>query len=191
MQILPSAPTDNIFKFMAITGAWLVASYLFLLVFMVYVSDRESDSSRHRTNIEFAQSLVRKIDLRLRSLEKKQFYENKIPDLIPGQLMPAEEIEYLTTVKGRWNHYVKQHEYNESNRQLSNAYQFLFYNKYMAIGVTSTLVVSLSLLLFGLLGWWNDQKKQDEIQAIELDTKKVQLAQLRRIQGYKDPRLKR
>jgi hypothetical protein len=197
MQILPSPPTDNLFKFMTVSGAWLFAGCIALLGFAIYSQLKESDSISYRSHIEYGQSVVREIDRRLDSISKGKLGENKPLQLCPDRQTPVQEMECLTQVKERWGRSIKEYEQQQAVGEYEYAVRKLVTTKDFSYVYMGIFFVATVLLVFGILGWLKNQKmqnellakdldikkKQDDVLGVELDIKKLQLIQLKQTQG--------
>ncbi|RBC02804.1 hypothetical protein C3E97_008600 [Pseudomonas sp. MWU12-2115] len=94
MQWLPSPPTDNLYKFMAIFGLWLLLGLLLLFAWFGYMNFKLDEESRDNQHYYFSKNMKLDISRRLASLEANNSGENKL-EWVPENSSPDQEKSFL------------------------------------------------------------------------------------------------
>lgn len=176
MKGIPSTPTDNIYKFMAISGLWFIAGLLALYVWLVNVQI-QLDKDRERSQAYFISvNMERDIKRRLDSIEKEAFDENRL-DWVPENFSVEEEKNFLTMVQK--NH----HETIAENKDVldSNPGEELQLIKRwdirLAFGVYVSLMVGLTW--FGFSRWVTKTHRVEEgLRELDFEIKEKTLEKL-------------
>lgn len=100
MNFLPKPPTDNLYKFVAILGLWMIIFTMaigFFINFMTYQIDQETEAVVRLMGYD---SKLSRIERRLQSIEAGELGEN-ILEAAPVHDGSEEEMSYLADVKDR------------------------------------------------------------------------------------------
>jgi len=81
MQWLPSPPTDNIYKLLAVFGLWLIAGALTLVSIFTYLDYRFQKETREESHHSQTEQMVNDFTKRIEALEKGTPELHKIADL--------------------------------------------------------------------------------------------------------------
>lgn len=81
MQWLPSPPTDNIYKLLAVFGLWLIAGALTLVSIFSYLDYRFQKETREESHHSQTEQMVNDFTKRIEALEKGTPELHKIADL--------------------------------------------------------------------------------------------------------------
>ncbi|AZF07763.1 hypothetical protein [Pseudomonas sp. R5-89-07] len=81
MQWLPSPPTDNIYKLLAVFGLWLIAGALTLFSIFSYLDYRSQKETREESYHSQTERMVNSFTKRIRALEEGTPELHKIADL--------------------------------------------------------------------------------------------------------------
>ena len=94
MQILPSLPTDNIYKLKAIAGLWMLAGFVVLGFWSVYWQYQLEVQTRHTMSYYSSVNTERDVLARMKSMREGKFNEN-ILKWVPPNLTISEEQNLL------------------------------------------------------------------------------------------------
>jgi len=100
MNFLPKPPTDNLYKFVAILGLWMLVFTVaigFFINFMIYQIEQETETVARLMGYD---SKLSRIERRLQSIEDGELDQN-IVDTSPVNDGSQEELNYLIDLKGR------------------------------------------------------------------------------------------
>jgi len=92
---IPSTPTDNIYKFMAISGLWFIAGFIALYIWLVNTQIQLDKESLRSQSYFFSVNMERNIKTRLGSINNEKFDENRL-DWVPASYTPEQENKFLT-----------------------------------------------------------------------------------------------
>ena len=95
MKGIPSTPTDNIYKFMAISGLWFIAGFIALYIWLVNTQIQLDKEALKSQAYFFSVNMERKIKNRLDSIEKGKLDENRL-DWVPASYTPEQEKIFLS-----------------------------------------------------------------------------------------------
>jgi hypothetical protein len=95
MNWFPTPPTDNLYKFLAVLGAWGMLFVLALLVLLSYQNYEHAEYNKKLSFLYSEQSWLQKAELRLKSLKENRPGENSIPS-ISTSFSPKDEALFLT-----------------------------------------------------------------------------------------------
>jgi len=87
---IPSAPTDNIYKFMAISGLWFIAGFIALYIWSVNTQIQLDKEILKAQSYFFSIKIERTIKKRLESIKKEEFDRNRL-DWVPASYKPEQE----------------------------------------------------------------------------------------------------
>jgi len=94
MKGLPNPPTDNIYKFMAISGLWLFVGFVVLYIWLVSVQIQLDKDSVRLQSYYFSVNIKRNIERRLSSIEKKEYDKSRL-DWVPSSWSVGQEVLFL------------------------------------------------------------------------------------------------
>jgi hypothetical protein len=92
---IPSTPTDNIYKFMAISGLWFIAGFIAIYLWLVTTQIQLDKEALKSQQYYFSVNMERKIEKRLASIENKNFGENSL-DWVSVSYTPKQEKEFIS-----------------------------------------------------------------------------------------------
>ncbi len=93
-----SPPTDNLYKYMAITGLWLLLGFSFLILFTFYNSYMLEGRSNLTTSLTGRQRWLTDIEARITSLKVGDFDKNKLDFL--GSIYKNKPKQELLVLEG-------------------------------------------------------------------------------------------
>lgn len=177
MNILPSPPTDNIYKFCAIIGAWLCTLSIAAIAFIVYTTMQHLDFSLQRSNNSLSKYYLQQIEKRTKSIEKGELSKNII-EWSPFKDGSENEINFLK---------VASRNHSESIRELDSkavSDTDLVFKIIDNLGLKSCIPIlaafSFLLMLWGFKKWYNElQTKIDNGANIDLAIKDLNLKKIR------------
>lgn len=178
MNFFPTPPTDNLYKFCAIFGAWLVAAVVALFMFLGYVkydSEKQFIAQTHhfRTTNNYQSVLDR-----LESIEKGNFGENII-EWIPVSDGSEQEVQGLLQIKANYERAIK--EYEETVRtDYRAAFDIVEATGFIWL-ICILITMAFLCFYFGFKLWYiKVQKVSDELMLTDLEIKRLTLRQLER-----------
>ena len=190
MNPLPSPPTDNLYKFMALSGVWLM---VFLLAFYAWLMNADYEIRAEAKELKAfitAQSSLRNIQARLASVRAGHLGENRLV-WIPKEWPIEQEVHVLSEVASSHQQTVETYQksnhnkYEESLDRLSSMGSTWFLVSYVA--------AAFGLTYTGFALWYRRVQKPNEVAArIELDIKNTSLRKVeperKQIQRHRHPR---
>lgn len=94
MNGIPIAPTDNMYKFMAISGLWFFAGFIAFYIWLVNV-DIQLEKEKLRTQAYFVSvNMEREIENRLKSIKDGKVSENRL-DWVPASFTSEQETLFI------------------------------------------------------------------------------------------------
>jgi hypothetical protein len=95
MKGIPSTPTDNIYKFMAISGLWFIAGFIALYIWSVNIQIQLDKEALKSQSYFFSVNMERKINRRLKSIEKGEYELNRL-DWVHSSYTPKQEKFFIS-----------------------------------------------------------------------------------------------
>ncbi|WP_218396777.1 hypothetical protein [Alteromonas lipotrueae] len=95
MKGIPSTPTDNIYKFMAISGLWFIAGFIALCIWLINTQIQLDKEGLKSQSYFFSVNMERKIKRRLESIENNEFDKNRL-DWVNSSFTPEREKLFIT-----------------------------------------------------------------------------------------------
>lgn len=96
MNWFPTPPTDNLYKFLAIIGAWGMLFVVGFFVTLNYQNYEYAEFNKKTSLIYADESWIRKAELRVKSLKEGRDGDNAIPE-ISNRFAPMDELVFLTS----------------------------------------------------------------------------------------------
>ncbi|WP_154124057.1 hypothetical protein [Grimontia hollisae] len=175
MKVFPAPPTDNLYKFMAITGSWLMALVVVLFMFIGYINhDLERATVQQQSYMNSLKAL-RGIELREESIRNGDLTENILP-WVPVSDGSNRELEYLNDRKEEHQKYISNVEENQIDYgrwfdlvEATGAMWFIY----------GIVAIGWSCFYFGFRGWYTKvQKHADETVLLEKTIKELTIKQI-------------
>jgi hypothetical protein len=171
MNWFPTPPTDNLYKFLAVLGAWGVLFVLALLVLLTYQNHEHAEYNKKLSFLYSEQSWLQKAELRLKSLKENRLGENLLPS-ISGSFSPKNEELFLE------NAAVLSRERLSELKELArhppeNIFPFLASIHFDQL-LLGTLPLVFGSLYFGFRQWLALQRISDELLRLDLTLKRKQ-----------------
>lgn len=94
MRWIPSVPTDNLYKFMAVSGMWMAFGLIVFFGWLVSIDIQMAKESKEAQAYFFSANMISQIDRRIASLDAGKIDENGIPG-ISTSLDPDQERRFL------------------------------------------------------------------------------------------------
>jgi len=177
MQILPSLPTDNIYKLKAIAGLWMLAGFVVLGFWSVYWQYQLEVQTRHTMSYYSSVNTERDVLARIKSMREGKFNEN-ILKWVPPNLTISEEQNLLKIALENHRRTIALYK-KEAEEERGN---FLFYLGENVIIATLSVYVLLMcyLLFFGFDRWYRQvQKPYEQALAADFEIKKLTMEKMR------------
>jgi len=169
---IPTPPTDDLWKFCAITGIWILCGLSVLMSFTVYVLDKSYDRTAAVTQEAITSSYVRCMDTRIDELRSnKQQSVDPCVERNNFQNMSLQDLEHFKEVVSArlpgMEQDVKDNKSDTYFRWLKRAYVYTW----LPFG----LVASLVMVYLGFRGWAKGQKLAAKSLDLDLRIKAQQL----------------
>lgn len=150
MNWTPSIPTDNLYKFMAVTGLWLLIGVLMLLGWLIKL---DVDIQRHSKEAQAyfsSVSMLHSIKLREGSIAAGRLEENRLPGLYRYENIKDEE-RFLAKAAEAQEAAVSKHAYVLDEHP---GYQLILLDRWdVKAFVIAYIVLAAFLFYFGFKGW--------------------------------------
>ncbi|QHS13189.1 hypothetical protein [Shewanella sp. Arc9-LZ] len=175
MNFFPKPPTDNLYKFLAITGTWLVAIVTAFFMYLGYLTFELKKLNYEQSRMMFSESVVREIDRRLKSISEDKLDEN-ILDWTPRS-EGSDEVQFITQIKQSHLQRVKDY---DSKPKPDYGYQFDLVKETGFINIVYGIIfLAVSCFYFGFRGWYSKiQKPMDLGLKLDLKIKEVSIEKM-------------
>lgn len=176
MEILPSPPTDNIYKFAAILGAWFAAVLLGIFVVFSYVTYQSSEGMQRTVvrgqdmNSEF------QVSQRLEAIDSGRFSDARLTWMSPN-ISIDQERKMLSDLQTRLRTSIDQFEERPEDPVVKHFKEFTA----SRLEWTLFIVVFFAVIptLWGFLRWYQRiQLPSERMLTIELQIKELEFARL-------------
>lgn len=180
IPFLPSPPTDNLYKFMAIFGAWALLILMVFLMGVDYLAFESKVEAQQTTAYYRAAHNVQLIQDRLAAIQAGRLNDAIVPW---APLHDGSDSEKAFLQDGLQNNqtYVTRHK-DDANRddvqtswQILSAIHGLFY-------ILVFVGVGIFCLVLGFYRWWRIQRVSDDLQDSQLKFQKMTNQKLQRKQ---------
>lgn len=186
MKFLPAPPTDNLYKYAAITGLWLSLGFSALFVYFIDTSNRLQDYYQHSLWVHKDKQFIDSAEKRIRSLQANKEQENKM-EYISDTFDASQELVFLKNsiplvqrkIEENTNAMAKLGDPESDWKRFERAF----------LGAWLPAAIGLSLLLsYGGFRLWygRTQKRADELLVLELEYKREALRQIHRSRWKKN-----
>ncbi|SYZ83251.1 Uncharacterised protein [Vibrio paracholerae] len=178
MTFFPTPPTDNLYKFCAIFGAWLVAAVVALFVLLEYVTyDLEKQSLAQMHHFRTTSNYQKIVD-RLSSIEQGDLGENII-EWLPNSDGSVQEVKHLHEIKSNYQKLIEEYE-NEVRIDYGEIIEVVDATRIMWL-IYVLIGLAAFCFYFGFKYWYvKVQKVSDELMQKDLAIKRLTLEQLER-----------
>lgn len=176
MQILPTLPTDNIYKLKAIAGLWMLAGFVVLGFWSVYWQYQLEVQTRHTMSYYSSINTERDILARVKSIQAGNLNQN-ILKWTPPYLAIPEEQKLLETALENHRKIIAMYK-KEAEEERGN---FLFYlgEKSIITFISIYVLIMSYLLLFGFGRWYRlVQKPSEQSLAAENEIKRLTIEKI-------------
>lgn len=180
MNPFPTIPTDNLYKFMALSGLWILFGILALMILLIYQIHENEKFTKKQSTIYTDQSSIREYTRRINSISAGKTSENLIPYISDHFKKIKDELSYEKDVVKSNQDEIKRFSTEIKNRPASI---FRSFESLSSVNETYTLITFVTLYLSGcilaIIGFRNWRKIQlvaNEIQKCDLELKRLQLA---------------
>lgn len=177
MNFLPKIPTDNLYRFMAISGVWMMGFVIIFIMYIGYLKYQIEKESAEVNNYYTSKYLSLQIKYRLESISKGEIGKNII-DIIPVKDGSINEITYLKKLDEILHKEIQ--EYKENNK----AYYFRNFELIEETGliwvITALSSISIIFLFFGFK-YWNIhiQKPKNELILKDIEIRKLTITKMK------------
>lgn len=173
MKIIPTAPTDNLYKFMAIFGLSLTVILAAVLVWFSYLSYLGSKELEATQSYYYSQDTVRQVTVRMTAITEGRLNENKL-DWVPAYEKPSDEMKFLKLV------YENHQKSMAESEPVMNRKSGQYFEVLEAMGIQWILpaytVVCILLAVIGFERWYvKIQRPADKLAPFEFRIKETEL----------------
>lgn len=183
MNWLPTPPTDNLYKFLAIFGTWGLLFVFGSLLALSYQNHEHAEFNKKLMSVYSEEGWLRKAEARVKSLKENRVGENTIPE-ISSRFPPKEELLFLSSAIDLSKERLAQ--LKEITKQPpENIFPFLasIHFDWWLLGV---LGGTLACFYFGFRQWLVLQRTSDELLQLDLTLKKAQVKASNRGRFHRD-----
>ena len=194
LRPLPAIPTDNIYKFFAILGLWMMLGVAALLGWFIYLDFQLEDQSIASRAYYSSLNSLEDIESRLNSIEQGEFDQNKL-DWIPSNWDIEQEKHALTFAQDNHTETISNNKW-AIKREVGKELRYLEHPAIISAGV-AYIAIAVFLFYFGFKGWkiqvhdLDVEIKQANIQLVKLSNKKLELEIKSLQRGLRHPFLPR
>ncbi len=179
MTFLPKPPTDNIYKFAALSGTWILALIIGYYLFLGYLNLNLKKESVQQNTLFTSQSMIKKIDKRLLAIYEKRLEDDKL-NWVPNSDGSVQEESFLKKQKEIHNKKVSKYQPLVQKAEFKNLASLLF--------KTGAHLVFLIFIPIGVFLVWQGykqwyvriQKPIDNQYKYDLEIKKLTIEKLNR-----------
>lgn len=171
MRPLPAIPTDNIYKFFAILGLWMMLGVVALFGWFIYLDFQLEDQSIASRAYYSSVNSVEEIESRLNSIEQGEFDQNKL-DWVPASWDIEQEKHALAVAKDNHTKSISSNKW-AIETEVGKELKYLGHPVVVFSGVVY-IAIAVFLFYIGFRGW----KIQVHDLDVELKQANIQLAKL-------------
>jgi hypothetical protein len=172
MNWLPTPPTDNLHKYIALNGLWFIYGVLALLTVLHYQNFEHEEFNKRQSSLFSKQDAVRKFESRINSLANGKLTENNIPG-ISSHFNPKEEKVFLENAIVLNQQDISS--LSEETKKPPTSWFSLLVHFHVDKFLVVFLGVGLVLTYCGFRSWAKSQRVVDEIQRHDLALKRFHL----------------
>ncbi len=177
MNFLPKPPTDNIYKFAALSGTWILVLIIMYYLFLGYLNINLEKESMQVRVLFSSQSMIEKIENRLLAIKEKRL-EDSILSWTTFTDGSEQEISYLNKMKKIHEEKVKKYQPLVDERKF-NGIAFLVFETGAHIVFIIFIPVGVLLVWQGYKQWYiKIQKPIDRQYKYDLMIKKITIKKL-------------
>lgn len=179
MQILPAPPTDNIYKFAAITGIWFAVALAVIFLGLAYVKDQNIIERQRSSNYDYAVAQVALIARRLDFIASGNEDSGRLvwmPISVPVEAEKPQLDNLLREYRATVTTYeaTPRSEVVQRSEQLVIVVSYWFYVVFALI-----IVLAVVLTIFGFGGWYRYvQRPAERLLEVELKLRHAELKKL-------------
>jgi len=151
MQILPTLPTDNIYKLKAIAGLWMLAGLFAFVLWFVYWQYQLEVQTRHTISYYSAVNTERDVLARIKSIQNGLLNENKLK-WIPLGLSVTDEQNLLKFALANNRKIIAL--YKREVEEERGGFLFFLDEKAIIFAMSAYVLTMLYLLFFGFERWY-------------------------------------
>lgn len=177
MQILPSLPTDNIYKLKAVAGLWMLAGFIVLGFWSVYWQYQLEVQTRHTMSYYSSVNIEHDVLARMKSMQAGKFNEN-ILKWVPPNFTISEEQNLLKIALENHRRTIALYK-KEAEEERGN---FLFYlgENFIITALSVYVLLMCYLLFFGFGRWYRKvQRPYEQSLAADFEIKKLTIEKIR------------
>lgn len=173
---IPTPPTDDIYKYFAISGLWLTFAFSILIAFVGYLSYAMSDHATLVARIGTLESFSRKVERRISSIKAGDLQENELK-LSQGR-NPEEELAFLRHYKSFIKPQIASMKKKAQSRHPAISFYWLerVHTKWW---LPSGFAFSFVMMLIGFARWRTRQQLVDYSFKVDIKIKEQQLRLLK------------
>ena len=177
MNWLPSPPTDNLYKFSAISGLWLLLGLLVFFSWLGFLQFQNAKEAKRSQAYFFAEQMEMQISARLDSINAKRPTENKLEWTPPGATLEQEQ-KFLQMALDNHRRTIEKNK-NIFDRKSGEDLEIL---KSMGFYWLMPIYVffAVGCPFFGFIGWYRKvQKPSEEAHILDCRVKEATILKIK------------
>lgn len=150
MKPIPTAPTDNLYKFVAIIGFWMFFGLIALVGWVVYLQYEIKDNAIESRAYFRSVGALREIEARLEAIESGRIDENKL-EWVPEAWDLDQEKHFLNIAEENHSQSIAENQH-AADSNVGEDLRYLKHPVVIAFGLLYALTMSFCLLI-GFKRW--------------------------------------
>lgn len=178
MKSIPSIPTDNLYKTIAISGLTLVLIFIVFLIRIIYLQQEIEINDSNAQSYAHSKLIASDIESRLQSIEKNELDKHKVP-ATPRFSSVQQEKEFLLKALANHNEIINKYK-NAANNNMEIASKLQIYKRPdIKFAGAAYILLMVILTMYGFSRWvWKIQQPDDEIKKLEIIIKQKTIEKL-------------
>jgi hypothetical protein len=177
MNWFPTPPTDNLYKFLAVLGAWGLLFVFGSFLILSYQNYEHEEFNKQLVSLSSEESWLRKAEMRLKSLEGNRVQDNAIPE-ISNHFSPKEELVFLSNAIALSKEHLSLLK-ERTKEAPKNVVPFLASVRF-DLWLPGVAFVTFICFYIGFRQWLVLQRASDELLRLDLLLKKAELKEVSR-----------
>jgi len=160
LNFFPKPPTDNLYKFLAVTGTWLMAFVTIFIMYLGYINHEIKKISIKQDNYYFHKNTVNDINRRLSSIKKGEIKRNVLDWTIISD-GSIKETTFLNAAKKRYIERIKQYE-SKPRQDYNELFKLVKATGFLWV-VYLIIAIAVFCFYFGFRYWYSKVQKLSDI----------------------------
>ena len=178
MNVIPQAPFDNLYKFIAISGLWLLSISFIYFYNIDDLSYKSSQEFHKKHSYQESKRNLEKIKLRIKSIDEAKYSENVISYITP-QDGSKDELSMLSSFKKFNEGNIEEYEKSPYNKKYLEDLNFET-SEYRVNKISIIYWFGAIFTILGFFCWWLIiQRRIDNINKLDLEYKKLVITKIK------------